>query len=85
VPAPSSLSDRLLRNDLGTKADEPLRLRLKIAGAKIEVNPVLAVLVLGDLLQKNLRARTICWQQALIEASGDAVPDIPECAGPEFC
>src|SRR6185437_2576409 len=56
VPAPPRLADRPLRQDLGTNAEQSLLLRLKVARAQVEVNPVLAVLTLGNLLQKNLGA-----------------------------
>ena len=56
APAPSGLVDRLHRQDLGARADEPVRLRLKFACARVEMNPVLPALVLRDLLQENLGA-----------------------------
>jgi len=43
VPAPSVFADRLLSEHPGAKADEPAGLRLKFAGAQIEMNPVLAL------------------------------------------
>ena len=49
------------------------------------MNPVLALLAFEDLLQEYLGAPAIGWQQALIAAGGDAVPDIAQYAGPEFC
>src|SRR6185437_12158091 len=85
VPAPSRLADRPLRQDLGTNAQQSLHLRLKVARAQVEVNPVLAVLTLGNLLEKNLGALAICWQQALIAASSNAVADVPQRSGPELC
>jgi hypothetical protein len=85
VPAPSGLADRLPRQEPGAKADEPVYLRLKVACAQVEMNPVLAALVLGDLLQENLGASAIGWQQALIATGGNAVAHITQDARPEFC
>ena len=48
------------------------------------MNPVLALLALGHLLQKNLGTLAVCWQQRLIAAGGNAVPGIPQHTGPEF-
>jgi site-specific DNA recombinase len=53
VPAPSRLADRPLRQDLGTNAEQSLHLRLKVARAQVEVNPVLAVLTLPHMLSTN--------------------------------
>ena len=85
MPAPSVLGEGLLREDLGAKAGNSFRLWLKIARTQVKMNPVLRMLVLGHLLQKDLGALAICWQQRLIAASGNAVPGIPQHAGPEFC
>src|SRR5712691_8124433 len=85
VPAPSVLGDRLLREDPGAKADEPARLRFKLAGAQIEVNAVLALLVFRNPLQEDLGALAMGGQQALVAAGGHTVPDIAECGGPELC
>lgn len=49
------------------------------------MNPVLSLLALGNPLQKDLGARAIFRQQALITPSGDAVLDVPQYTGPEFC
>ena len=85
APAPFGLVDRLLRQDLGAKADEPVRLRPKFARARVEMNPVLPALVLRDLLQENLGALAVGWQQALIAAGGNATANEAQYAHPEFC
>src|ERR1700733_7825790 len=84
VPAPSVFGDRLLSEHPGAQADEPAGLRLKLAGAQIEMNPVLGLLGLRNPLQEDLRALAMGGQEALIAASGHAVPDVAEHGGPEL-
>ena len=43
-----------------------MQLRLKFARAQVEMNPILAVLALGNLLKKNPGAPAIGRQQALM-------------------
>src|SRR5579863_2250298 len=54
VPAPSGLADRLIGQERGAKAQQPLQFRLKVASTQVQVHPVLAVLTLGDPLQQDL-------------------------------
>ena len=56
MPAPSVLGEGLLREDLGAKAGNSFRLWLKIARTQVKMNPVLRMLVIGHLLQKDLGA-----------------------------
>jgi hypothetical protein len=83
VPLPPGLPDRFPGQDPGPEAGNPAQLRLKITGAQVKMNPILALLALGDPLQQDLGALAAGREQGLIAAAGHAVAHVSQHAGPE--